>query len=245
VLAGFSVTVRQSLQQSIMGPATTVTYSAPMVSVNQVPLCSNATTPDCFATFLTVQAPFEITVAVVAPPIVRTELVVTENGVDSQSFPVAATEDQIHVVTTCEGKAGVACQSIVAHADGSPITAASPARPGETVVIYGWGFGVTTPRVKTSEPSPSPAAVLAVPGHETVLTRFDFSPNAAPSNYVASSAGMPAYLTPGEIGLYQVNVQLPPSFPPVPACSTFVRSNLTIDLVGQQSFDGAAICVAQ
>jgi hypothetical protein len=59
------------------------------------------------------------------------------------------------------------------------------------------------------------------------------------------------------VGLYQINVQLPSVFPAaVVPCTTlavgtgnpayppaFVQSNLTIDIGGVTSFDGAAICI--
>ena len=63
-------------------------------------------------------------------------------------------------------------------------------------------------------------------------------------------------LTPGQVGLYQINVKLPDTFPPVDPCTTasvitgtagtlsnVALSNLTISFGGVSSFDGAAICV--
>jgi hypothetical protein len=64
-------------------------------------------------------------------------------------------------------------------------------------------------------------------------------------------------LTPGQVGLYQINVQLPSAFPAaVLPCTTLsvctgnpafcplpIQSNLTIDIGGVTSFDGAAICI--
>jgi hypothetical protein len=51
-------------------------------------------------------------------------------------------------------------------------------------------------------------------------------------------------LTPGQVGLYQINVKLPMVFPALEACGGFVGSTLTINVAGDSSFDGAAICVA-
>jgi uncharacterized protein (TIGR03437 family) len=42
-----------------------------------------------------------------------------------------------------------ACTSIVTHADGTLVSADSPAKSGETVVVYAFGLGQTTPAVKT------------------------------------------------------------------------------------------------
>jgi uncharacterized protein (TIGR03437 family) len=73
---------------------------------------------------------------------------------------------------------------------------------------------------------------------------FDFTPNAAASGYLHTESYAKAWLTPGFVGLYQVNVQLPPTFPDVPSCvPDVVQSNLTISLGGDFSVDGAAICV--
>jgi uncharacterized protein (TIGR03437 family) len=88
---------------------------------------------------------------------------------------------------------------------------------------------------------------------------FDFRPNAMPSHpYINPLTAAPlvpapifAGLTPGQVGLYQINVKIPDNLPPMPPCtgtspsplSSLVETNLTIDIGGQGSFDGAAICV--
>jgi hypothetical protein len=91
--------------------------------------------------------------------------------------------------------------------------------------------------------------------------QFDFRPNAMPSHpFVDPRIAAPvvpgpifAGLTPGQVGLYQINVRIPDSLPRIPACTgvapspliSYVQSNLTIDIGGVSSldFDGAAICV--
>ena len=57
-----------------------------------------------------------------------------------------------------------------------------------------------------------------------------------------------AGLTPGQIGLYQINVQLPATFPSVPACGVngnlTVASNLAINVeTAYYVHDGLSICV--
>jgi uncharacterized protein (TIGR03437 family) len=102
----------------------------------------------------------------------------------------------------------------------------------------------------------------ALPESTIVAVQFDFRPNAQPSNpyFNPNISGIPspiapdfAGLTPGEVGLYQINVKLPDTLPPIVPCSTAlgVASNLTINvaatrspiMVGPPSFDGASICV--
>ena len=263
MLAGISVTIKQYYQQFLAFPYVfRGSYQLPIISIRQVFVCDTTstaltsnpnpapTTPECYMAFLTVQIPFELLFNAPANPSVGTEVVISENGTDSQPFSVNVVPDHIHVVTTCDNARGQStCQSIVAHADGTLVTSNSPAVLGETVVIYAWGLGSTSPRVKTGAVTPEPAPVVAIFGSSPSSpkgpgVRFDFSPNAALS--AASDTGTltaPAYLTPEQIGLYQVNVQLPATFPAVPTCGPNVQSNLTINLSGALSSDGAAICV--
>lgn len=131
------------------------------------------------------------------------------------------------------------------------------------MVIYAYGLGQTTPPVKTGNATPVPAPVL-LNGH-TVIVQFDFRPNAGPAlpyinPLIAATGQAPlipgalfAGLTPGQVGLYQINVKIPDTVPSIPACTgtiasignitNTVLSNLTIGIGGVSSFDGAAICV--
>jgi uncharacterized protein (TIGR03437 family) len=85
---------------------------------------------------------------------------------------------------------------IAQHADSSLVSATSPAAPGEYIVLYMTGLGATDIAVPSGQPSPSnpPANVLDAP---TVTL------NANPVNVLFAG------LTPGLVGLYQLNVQVP------------------------------------
>ena len=174
-------------------------------------------------------------------------MVISEGGANSQAFVIGVVFDKIHIITTCDKdqRSDGTCPAIVAHADGTQVSADSPAQPGETVVVYAWGAGNTSPRVKTGVAGPVPAPVVNLPGYSGLLVGFDFAPNAGPSRpYYPTAVSVPGYLAPGFVGLYQINVQLPAQFPPVPACDDGnVFSNLTISVAGPYTFDGAAICV--
>ena len=290
-LAGISVTINQSsLKQSV---------AVPLLAVEQLNTCSLApppppssptstpstVPPECLLTAITLQIPYELTPLPIfaggsnlGGKLDVTEVVITANGVASKTFAISPITDNLHVVNTCDTFPSVAlnsgsCSPAVTHADGTLVTANSPAKPGETVVIYAYGLGQTTPAVKSGEATPTPAPVLgpARLGSVTVNVQFDFRPNAAPSNPYLTIQGVisptpitgpvvpaPTFvgLTPGQVGLYQINLPLPSTFPAIQPCTTLtvctgnpascplpIQSNLTIDIGGVSSFDGAAICV--
>jgi len=88
---------------------------------------------------------------------------------------------------------------VATHADGSLITANSPANAGETVVVYATGLGQT-------EPNPSPGEI---PQTAASIVLFDSL------SVSLDGAALPAYLikyagvTPQSIALYQINIELP------------------------------------
>ena len=94
---------------------------------------------------------------------------------------------------------GVTRSGVVTHADGNVVTAQNPARSGETVVIYGTGFGP----VGVSQENG-----VAAPNRLTRTRRL-------PEVTIAGSQGSVSFsgLTPGFVGLYQINAELPASLP--------------------------------
>ena len=263
---GISVTV-----SPLSGPS----YLVPLLAVQQMPVCGNADappppppsspTPECVITAITVQIPYEIVPLRLGSdnsinPSVN--VVVTENGSASKTFTIISVTDKFHVLNTCDAFLFLptnrvsGCNAVVTHGDGTVVTLDSPAKAGEVVVIYAFGLGATTPTPKTGQASPTPAAVLS----SFVYFQFDFRPNATPSRpylnpLIMAPIQAPVFvgLTPGQVGLYQINVKLPGTFPAVQGCNgasttsggsiNVVYSNLTIDIAGVSSFDGAAICV--
>lgn len=277
-LSGISVT----LSESNFGPQS---MPVPLLSIQQNSACEDAATPpapsgpgpDCLITAITVQIPFELVPPDDSVPdmfATPTEVVVSENGNPSKAFRIVPVIDNIHVLNMCDtfllGPVDPRnfCNAVVTHGDGTLVTAANPAKTGEEIVVYAIGLGRTTPLVKSGEPTPphAHAAVL----DRSVFVQFDFRPNATPTRPYPDTAtagifgfAIPEFvgLTPNQVGLYQVNIQLPSHFPPVQPCdvgpgaagglSTLALSNLTIDIGGLNSlglgtvtsFDGAAICV--
>lgn len=80
-----------------------------------------------------------------------------------------------------------------------------PARPGDAVVIYGVGFGQTSP------PATEGIAATVSPLENALLTSFVFG-GPFMGNPVTATAAFSG-LTPTAVGLYQVNVVLPPDIP--------------------------------
>jgi uncharacterized protein (TIGR03437 family) len=87
---------------------------------------------------------------------------------------------------------------VAQHADGSMVSSSNPAQPGEYLVMYLVGLGATNPSVASGAPAPSsPLAEVTMEPTVTVGSQ--------PSNVVFAG------LTPGFVGLYQVNFQVPSS----------------------------------
>jgi uncharacterized protein (TIGR03437 family) len=258
-LSGISVTLNQT------GGAPT---PVPLLSIQQVSVCNggNPQPADCLLTAITVQIPFELSFFPPPPPTPQTapELVVSDNGNVSKAFRLSPFPDNLHVINVSDAFPSPRVKApssfwvpLVTHADGTIVTADNPAQPDEEVVIWAYGLGQVSPAVKTGQPSPSPAATVSSP----LYLRFDFTSNAMPSppfinRASATPAPAPIFagLTPGQVGLYQINVTIPSTIPTVDKCGSTcshvmctiyntVTSNLTIDIGANQSWDGAAICV--
>lgn len=244
VLAGISATITQS------GPGTSL--PVPLFSVEQINTCSDpaALSSDCMLTAVTLQVPFELkprNPLLMAPIdlIGTTEIVFAENGAPSRAYRLSSVMDSLHVLTNCgnaraDDYGGLPCQSLVTHADGSLVyPSGPPARPGEEVVIYLYGVGSTAPAVKTGDASPLGALAAQV------RIDLDFRPNAGPSRPSTAPRYQPSYvgLSPGSVGLYQVNFQVPQPPDGTPPCGNGVDSNLTVTVQGFQSYDAARLCV--
>ncbi|HWP85865.1 MAG TPA: hypothetical protein VNN17_11780 [Terriglobia bacterium] len=90
------------------------------------------------------------------------------------------------------------------------VNAGNPARIGETVQIFANGLGVVDQAVGTGEASP---------GFSTVQTPVAVELGGVPVPVVYQG------LAPGFVGLYQVNVVLPPGVPTGPAVPLVIRQN--------------------
>ena len=190
-------------------------------------------------------------------PAARSPAVLTITDQDGHSVTANLNQlaDQIHIVRSRDTilGGGGGGDPLVMHANGGAVSADSPAQAGEVLVIYAVGLGTVSPPVPDGAPTPA-SPLATVEAHPRL--HYDFEANASPSTAVAGAATgdiapMFAGLTPGFVGLYQVNVQVPAVPPGTLPCvvagstnMTGVGSNLTLTLHGSASYDGVGICVA-
>jgi uncharacterized protein (TIGR03437 family) len=121
-------------------------------------------------------------------------VIASVNGALSLPDTITINQVQPAVKATADGHA------LALHANGKMVSSASPAVAGETVTIFLVGMGVTHPAVVSGHAAPAKpeAQVVAKP----VVTVHG-------ENAKVSFAG----LTPGSVGLYQVNFTVPPGLP--------------------------------
>lgn len=254
------------------------TYPFAIFSIKQTQTCVTGTTDECYTTGITVEVPSEINFATFN--LSTLSLVISVNGVDSQSMAVAGSYphllsncDSIFAATPPTTMVGLpVCYPLVTHADGSLAFVYSEnstsvvgigsvqVSAGETIVVYATGLGPTSPAVATGATTPTPA-----PQVDFSLAQLGFvvSPNVGAtvpwsSAYCTSTAcppvaplpGQPAasaWLVPGQVGLYQINITLPSytaadlptlcqlAATRVPAEAMGVYSNVTISFFGGEA----------
>jgi len=104
----------------------------------------------------------------------------------------------VTVAAATPGVASFADGHIIAqHADFNLVDSTRPAKPGETIILYLTGLGATNPAVASGQPAPStpPLATVTIPPTVTV--------DGQPASFVFAG------LTPGGVGLYQINLTIP------------------------------------
>jgi uncharacterized protein (TIGR03437 family) len=123
-----------------------------------------------------------------------------------QSYPIIVSAngaltlpDIIDIVPATPGGAAYADGHLIAQhsADYSLVTADHPAKPGEYLIMYLAGMGATSPAVASGQPAPNIEPLARVRMQPTVTVDGQ--------NAVVNYAG----LTPGAVGLYQINFQVP------------------------------------
>lgn len=130
------------------------------------------------------------------------QVAVVMNG--TSSTPVTATFIPYAPQVFTYPRTETAIDPVIVHIDNSLVTPDHPAQPGEIVTIYATGAG------KLNNPPLDGAAAPATPTATTVDT---------PAVTVGGAQAVVQFsgLTPGLVGLLQINVQLPPVLPPGPS----------------------------
>jgi hypothetical protein len=206
--------------------------SLPIFAVRQENDCTEGqANPACLLTSVRVQIPNEI--------LGTAQLVLDVDGQPSRGFLLTGVSDNTHILTSCDATWDTnwssTCNRTAFHQDGSAISQQAPARPGETITVYLWGMGVTSPAVPAGQASPSGAILRQAPGTPALRARFVDGPLvslvARPAFYSpedAASAGSPIEfvgLTPGQVGLYQLNVRIPVSLTASNVCEGPIVAN--------------------
>ena len=130
------------------------------------------------------QIPFELA------PNQQYQLIVSANGALTTPLPIQVNAGAPAVLAFTSGAV------VAQHQDGTLISTTAPASPGEYVVIYLTGLGATTVDVPSGSASPSSPLAYVVDSPALTL-----GTNPIPVLF--------AGLTPGLVGLYQINFQIP------------------------------------
>ena len=159
---------------------------------------------------------------------------VRANGVTGPDLPVyVASAGATHLLNSCDSIFGPqnisTCHPAITHADGTLVsgTGASPVRVGETIVVYLVGLG-TCGFGLTGYPTGSATTVPVQypPSCGTVLFTYHVSAGtpslAGAATNLRSIVAQPDWvgLIPGYVGLYQINVTVPPMPDQANPCST-------------------------
>jgi uncharacterized protein (TIGR03437 family) len=233
LLGGFSV----SLKQTFIGEPIAV----PLVGIYPSDPCSGVA-PCVPLTAIMVQIPFELIPNIPGSrmPFNFATLTVMQNGVAGDALPLLSVPDNIHVITSCDGlppATNTQCAPIFHHADGSLVTAASPAKSGEVLYLAAFGLGYPVFSVASGDLPRTPVST------DGVKVGFEFRPNTPAVKPANTQPSASAAITRDGVGVYQVNFVVPAIPDGTPACGAGVSSNLTVSLGRISSFDGAGLCV--
>lgn len=209
---------------------------------------------------ITVQLPFDIPNGEPPLPVIPAGIALSVNGVSSRYYGVQGQPNHVHILTACDGIAGgsppfqptgLPCRPIVTHADGWQVSNILAAHPGEELIVYTTGLGQTNPPLTAGH-----AAAQSSPTVAQFNLDFNYWANALATRpgTVGATVVQPLFTgaTQGYVGLYQINLVVPPIQPGMEACvnnaavpggGIAVASNLTVSVGSANSFDGAGICV--
>ncbi len=128
-------------------------------------------------------------------------LLVVRNGAISVPVTTAVFSAEPAILSTAGNGTGQGHIYRASTASQTLADASSPATAGDVLVIYAVGLGVVAPAVVSGDPAPS-SPLASVPDNVTVT--------------IGGQSNKPIFagLTPGYVGLYQLNVVVPPGITP-------------------------------
>ena len=195
------------------------------------------------ATSLTLQIPFELNPDSNTPAVLR----IKEGGVLVDEAALNGATDSVHVVNTCDqtgiflsiayGLPDGVCVPMVMHGRGPLVSAAAPAKPGETLVLWAYGLGAIEhpiPEICCSSPDQLPLA-----SQPFNVSTFYADAGRFPWRRLAQA--VPDYVGMVGAGLYQVHFVVPPLPTDLSPC-TGNAGNLIVRVTGPASADGAQFC---
>jgi uncharacterized protein (TIGR03437 family) len=156
---------------------------------------------------------------------------VKANGVTGPDLPVYVTDGVPHLVNSCDPVSWPhnisTCNPAITHADGTLVSGSRPARVGETIIVYLVGLGncgfpggaALTGRATTVPIQLPPSCVTVV---FTYPVADDTPSPASAVTNLRRIVAQPDWvgLIPGYVGLYQINVTVPPMPGQGNSCST-------------------------
>jgi uncharacterized protein (TIGR03437 family) len=245
-LAGISVSVTDQTNG-----VTDFSGDLPLFSV--VPLSCDGircTGPDLNA--ITVQMPTEIPQC--APsgfnpcfaPIPHPTAIVNKNGQPLAQLQFVQLTQNLHLLNACDTILNqvntIECIPLVTHANGSLVGLGSPARQGETIVVYATGVAQSGPR---GIPAPTTGTPEVVGSFQVGFDfRTDIS-STSTSSAQPNTGVHPVYAgqVGGLVGIHQINITLPTSFPTTLG-SCGAGTNMGLNIGVGNSFDGVRLCVS-
>ena len=256
LLAGISAQITQ--ERSL--------FNVPLLEVRQQNTCQSPFAgPACLLTSVKVQVPFEVAAdvtqdqpagAVSLSPMAQ--LVLYADGEPVATAPLQPVPDRSHVLTSCDladgPQAGKPCGRVAFHADGTPVTAESPAVSLETIRVLVYGLGQTAPAAVTgvaAQPGYALTDVLGQPRVKLSLTPFVNALASAPGGpFTSGSQDVPvalagAALRSGAVGVYELAVAVPASLSPPLPCGGDVRSNYVLNVITSLGAEPVPVCIAE
>jgi uncharacterized protein (TIGR03437 family) len=163
-------------------------------------------------------------------------------------FEVVLREDAVHIVNSCDSVAGQPlCIPLVTHTDGRFVSGRDPAVPGETILIFALGLGATNPSAETGHSVPAAAPILPRDRIRAIFTLSGSRTDGA-SFQLSFPHKVPDFagLIPGFVGLYQINVTVPASFPAgydYDSCLGDHGANALLKIEGLRSHSEVPLCI--